>query len=92
MFRIAAIVPADLIILAEYALHIAVIEENIAYPSEAGDDRFLSQVGKDGADAEPGAGLAVAQLIAAPIGVAIARAAIAIPQLIQRSEYFWRNR
>lgn len=85
------VIPADLMILAEYALHVTMRKKYIADSLCAGDYRFLTVMCADGRYVESDATPAITQPVGIAFGMAISRAARTILQFIQRCKCFFGN-
>jgi len=73
-FRDRGFVPADLVILAKHALHVAMGKEYVAYTLRTRDNRLFTVVGHNPGNVHPGPCAAVPQLTGRAAGTAHSRA------------------
>lgn len=71
-------IAADLVILTEHTLHIAMTEEDIANALLSRNDGLLTPVNNDGPDLKPGARSAIAHLFGTTVSVTVSRTASTI--------------
>jgi hypothetical protein len=83
LFAIIQCITADLVILAVYALQVAIGKENIANSFITGYYRFFTLVDKNGRNTERRIGLAITQPGRKTVGITVSRTNPAVPQFLQ---------